>query len=202
MTFKNNKYKHMKNILIINAHPDKESFCSNLAISYKEGADKAGGNCKLINLIDLKFSPVLKYGYRKQTELEPDLLKAQSDIVSANHLVFVFPVWWGTYPALLKGFIDRVFLPGFAFEYKENSLLWDKKLTGKTARIIFTMNTPKWYNRFVYKRPAYYSLKKSVLEFCGISPVKITSLSPIKTSDALKREKWLGEVKKLGEKQK
>lgn len=190
----------MKNILIINAHPDKQSFCNSIAISCKNGVEESGSDCKLINLIDLKFSPILEYGYKKHTELEPDLLRAQNEIASANHLVFVFPVWWGTYPALLKGFIDRVFVPGFAFKYKENSLLWDKKLTGKTARLIFTMNTPNWYYRFVYKRPAHYSLKKCVLEFCGVVPVKVTTFSPIKTSNALKRKKWLMAVKKLGKK--
>ncbi len=191
-----------KKILIINGHPDKESFCFELAKKYLKGAESTKAVCKLINLIDLKFNPILLAGYRERTELEPDLLKTQKDILETDHLVFVYPTWWGTYPAILKGFFDRVFLPGFAFKYRENSLLWDKLLKGKTARLIVTMDTPKWYYSLVYKSPGHHSIKKGVLEFCGIKPVKITSFGPIKTSDETKRKKWLNEIETLGQKQK
>lgn len=190
----------MKKILIINGHPDRESFCFDLAIEYKIGADASGADCKIINLIDLEFSPILEFGYRKRTELEPDLINAQKEILESNHLVFVYPTWWGTQPALLKGFIDRVFLPKFAFKYRENSLLWDKLLKGKSARLIVTMDTPKWYYNLIYRKPGHHAMKKGVLGFCGIKPVKITTLSPIKSSDALKREKWLKQVRTIGQK--
>lgn len=190
----------MKKILIINGHPDKESFCFDLAKEYKNGADSSGADCKLINLIDLEFSPILKFGYRKRTELEPDLINIQKEILESNHLVFVYPTWWGTQPALLKGFIDRVFLPKFAFRYRENSLLWDKLLIGKSARLIVTMDTPRWYYNLIYKKPGHNSMKKGILGFCGVKPVKITTMSPIKSSDKLKREKWLKQVRKIGKK--
>ncbi|WP_310558415.1 NAD(P)H-dependent oxidoreductase [Flavobacterium sp.] len=192
----------MKNILIINAHPDKESFCFALAESYKNGADLVGTDCKLVHLIDLKFNPILTYGYRKISELEPDLVQMQKDILWADHLVFVYPNWWATFPALLKGFIDRVFVPGFAFKYRENSSFWDKLLKGKTARLIVTMDTPSWYYWFKNRSPGHNAMKIGVLEFCGIKPVKIKVFSGIKASDEAKRKKWLEEVKKLGEKQK
>ncbi len=189
----------MKKILIINGHPDKESLCYQFAMSYKKGAENAASECILINLIDLHFDPILHFGYRQRTELEPDLLKVQNDILNADHLVFIYPTWWGTYPALLKGFIDRVFLPKFAFKYRDNSLLWDKLLKGKSARLIVTMDTPKWYYSLVYKSPGHNSIKKGVLEFCGISPVKITTFGPVKSSDDNKRKKWINQVEKLGE---
>jgi len=148
----------------------------------------------------LKFNPILQYGYRTRTELEPDLIQTQKDIKAADHLVFIFPVWWSTYPALLKGFIDRVFLPGFVFKYRDNSILWDKLLKGKSADIISTMDTPGWYYRLVYKSPAHNSLKKGILEFCGINPVHVTRISPVKTSDEVSRGKWLKKVEVLGEK--
>lgn len=131
--------------------------------------------------------------------MEPDLIKVQNEIFEANHLVFVYPTWWGTQPALLKGFIDRVFLPKFAFKYRENSLLWDKLLKGKTARLIVTMDTPKWYYSLIYRNPGHNALKKGVLEFCGVKPVKIKTLSPIKSSDESKRTKWLNQVEKIGQ---
>lgn len=121
-----------------------------------------------IGSLDLDFNPILQNGYRLVTELEPDLVKIQQDILHADHLVFVYPNWWGTYPVLLKGFIDRVFLPGFAFKYRENSPFWDKLLKGKSARLIGTMDTPKWYYFFVNKSLGHNSMKKAILEFSSV----------------------------------
>ena len=189
----------MKKILIINGHPDKESLCFDLALSYKKGADLAGADCTLVNLIDLEFNPILTYGYRKISELEPDLVKMQQEILATDHLVFVYPNWWSTVPALLKGFIDRVFVPGFAFKYRKNSPFWDKLLKGKTARLIVTMDTPKWYYWLINKNAGHNAMKIGVLEFCGIKPVKITAFAPIKSSDETKRKKWLNDVEALGQ---
>ncbi len=193
----------MKNrILIINGHPDKQSFCLALAERYKKGAESTGAECKFVNLIDLHFNPILAYGYRVVSELEPDLLKIQQDILWAEHLVLIYPNWWGTYPALLKGFIDRVFLPNFAFKYHHNSLLWDKLLKGKSARLVVTMDTPKWYYSLIYGSPVSNSMQKGILQFCGINPVRITTFSPVKLSDEKKRLEWLNKIETLGQKHK
>jgi putative NADPH-quinone reductase len=191
----------VKKILIINGHPDKDSLCFALAESYKKGADTNGDQCQLVHLIDLKFNPILTYGYRLISELEPDLLKIQQDILQADHLVFVYPNWWATLPALLKGFIDRVFLPNFAFKYHEKGPFWDKLLKGKTARLLVSMDTPKWYYWLVNRNAGHNAMKISVLEFSGIKPVKISVFAPVKSSDDLKRKKWLFEVETLGRNQ-
>ena len=191
----------MKKILIINGHPDKESLCFALAESYKKGADTNGDQCQLVHLVDLKFNPILTYGYRVVSELEPDLLKIQQDILQADHLVFVYPNWWATFPALLKGFIDRVLLPNFAFKYHEKGPFWDKLLKGKTARLIVTMDTPKWYYWLINRNAGHNAMKIGVLEFCGIKPVKISAFAPVKSSGDLKRKKWLAEVETLGRNQ-
>lgn len=192
----------MQNIVIINGHPDAQSLCTSLANKYAEGATSSGAACKVFHLHEMDFNPILNFGYRKRTDLEPCLQEAQQSILEAQHIVFVFPVWWGTFPALLKGFIDRVFLPGFMFQYRENSLLWDKHLQGKTARLITTMDAPMWYFRFIQGRPGHQAMKKSVLQFCGVKQVRITNFSPIKTSTAVQREKWLGQTYQLGINQK
>lgn len=192
----------MKRILILNGHPDKKSFCFSLAESYKKGADTNGDQCQLVHLIDLNFNPILTYGYRLVSELEPDLLKMQKDILHADHLVFLYPTWWGTYPALLKGFIDRVFLPDFAFKYRKDSPFWNKLLKGKTARIITTMDAPKWYYWLKYRSPGHNSMKRAILEFCGIRPVKITTFTHLKFSSDSERSKWIEEIEILGRNQK
>jgi NAD(P)H dehydrogenase (quinone) len=190
----------MKKILIINGHPNKNSFCFGLAEAYKKGALASGAEVKEIIIRDLQFNPNLQFGYQKRTELEPDLLSAWEKIKWANHLVWVHPVWWGGLPAITKGFIDRLFLPGFAFRYRENSVWWDKLLKGKTAHIITTLDTPGWYYRFVYGRPSINQLRITVLQFCGIKPVKVTLVQPIRNSNTRFRQCWLEKVEKIGEK--
>src|SRR5690625_6907499 len=78
---------------------------------------------------------------------EPDIDYARQCIEEADHLVFVYPTWWATMPAILKGFLDRVLLPGFAFEEKERNTDWTQLLRGKTAQLITTMDTPLWVYR-------------------------------------------------------
>ena len=190
----------MKKILIINGHPDKNSFCFAIAEMYKKGADTHGVECKLVHLIDLKFDPILRFGYRLVSELEPDLLQKHEDILNADHLEFVYPKWCATLPALLKGFLDRVFLPNFAFKYHEKDPFWDKLLKGKTARLFVTMDTPKWYYWLMNRNAGHNAMKIGVLEFCGIKPVKISVFAPMKSSTALIRKNWLDKVETLGKK--
>jgi putative NADPH-quinone reductase len=186
------------NIVVINGHPDSNSFCHALAENYKLGADKAGNVCHITHLSNLKFNPNLKYGYNIQMELEPDLAELQKLITKANHLVFIYPTWWGTYPALFKGFIDRIFLPGYAFKYQNTSPLPIKLMKGKTARIITTMDTPVWYYYIVYKSPGINSLKKSVLQFCGFKQVRKTILTPVRNSEEIIRKRWLKKIEIMG----
>jgi len=191
-----------KKILIINGHPNKDSFNFGIAEAYKAGAESSKAEIKEIIISELNFNPNLKYGYQKRTELEPDLVDSWEKIKWADHLVWVHPVWWGGLPALMKGFIDRLFLPNFAFAYRENSIFWDKLLKGKTAHIITTLDQPSWYYKFINGQPSTKQLKKNTLEFCGIKPVKVTYIGIIKNSEPKQREKWLEKIKKLGMNQK
>jgi NAD(P)H dehydrogenase (quinone) len=191
-----------KKILVINGHPNKASFNFGLMTAYIKGAENAGAEVKSIVIADLVFNPNLQFGYQQRTELEPDLLDAWEKIKWADHLVWVHPVWWGGLPAIAKGFIDRLFLPGFAFQPRENSVWWDKLLTGKTAHIITTLDQPSWFYWLMYGRPSVNQLKKTTLEFCGIKPVKVTYVGIVKSADEIQRKKWLDKVELLGKKQK
>jgi NAD(P)H dehydrogenase (quinone) len=188
----------MKKILIINGHPNKESLCFSLAEAYKKGALGAGAEVKEIIIRDLNFNPNLQFGYQKRTDLEPDLLEAWEKIKWADHMVWVHPVWWGGLPAMTKGFLDRLFLPGMVFQYRENSVWWDKLLAGKTAHIITTLDQPSWFYRFSFGRPSVNQLKKSTLEFCGVKPVKVSYVGPVKNSKEENRKQWLDKIEKSG----
>lgn len=190
----------MKKILIIDGHPNSESLCASLAKAYKEGSTSGNTEVKDLIIRDLNFNPNLQFGYQKRTELEPDLLKAWELIQWADHLVWVHPIWWGGLPAMLKGFIDRLFLPGMAFKYRENSVWWDKLLKGKTGHIIYTIDQPYWYYWLINGKPGINQLKKMTLEFCGVSPVKVTTLSPIRNSTEKMRLSYIERVKKEAKK--
>ncbi|QQT25701.1 NAD(P)H-dependent oxidoreductase [Sphingobacterium spiritivorum] len=185
-------------ILIINAHPNSSSFNAAIAETYKQGALEAGAQIQEIIISELQFNPNLQYGYRQRIELEPDLQEAWQKILWAEHIVWIHPVWWGGLPAISKGFIDRLFLPGRAFQYRPNSVFWDKLLKGRSAHIITTLDQPGWYYRLFFGRPSVNQLKRSVLQFCGISPVKVTYVGIVRTSSPALRQKWLQKVKRLG----
>jgi putative NADPH-quinone reductase len=188
----------IKKILVILGHPDSESFCGALMQAYIDGASKTGVEIRALKLGELSFDPVLWHGYQKIQALEPDLVKARELIECADHLVFVYPNWWGSMPALMKGFFDRVFLPGFAFTYDDGVALPRKLLKGRTAHLMVAMDTPGWYYRWVFRKPGHTQMKRTILEFCGIKVAKITEFAPIKESSQKKRAKWLALAVKLG----
>ncbi|MBI3778983.1 MAG: NAD(P)H-dependent oxidoreductase [Gammaproteobacteria bacterium] len=187
-----------KKILVILGQPQRNSYGGALAQAYIEGARAAGAEVREIYLGDLRFDACPASGAPNPAGLEPDLARAQESIKWAEHLVFVYPIWWGTIPALLKGFVERVFLPGFAVNFRDNSPLWDKLLKGRSARLIVTLNTPSWIYRWYFGRPGHNTMKKTILQFCGVSPVRITEVGPIKNSTDAKRKQWLDQVRALG----
>lgn len=188
----------MKKILVINGHPNKESLNFGLAEAYMKGAKDSGAAVEQLVIADLDFNPNLQFGYQKVSPLEPDLVNAWLKIKWADHLIWVHPVWWGGLPAITKGFIDRVFLPGYAFKYRKGSMFWDKLLKGKTARIITTLDQPGWYYWLAYGRPSVNQLRKSTLQFSGVSPVKVSYFGIIKNADARKRAGWIKKAEELG----
>ena len=187
-----------KKILIINGHPDKDSYNFALSDAYSRGVNSKKSKTKKLNIRELNFNPNLKFGYRNMTDLEPDLLHSQKSIRWADHLTWVYPVWWGSVPAIMKGFIDRVFLPGFAFNKRENSHWWDGYLNNKTARLICTMDQYPWFYRLRYGSPSHKAMKQMTLQYVGFKKVKITSIGPLRLSKESFRNKWLQKVEKIG----
>lgn len=188
----------VKKVLIIQGHPNEDSLSSRIAARYKEGVESSGAEVKEIIVKKLNFNPILFLGYKRKEKLEDDIISSQQLIAWADHLVFIYPNWWGTYPALFKGFIDKVLWPGFAFQYRENSQGVDKLLKGKSARVIVTMDTPLWYYNLIQGRPGHRAIKGATLEFCGIHPVRFLSLTPVRNATGKKIDKWLKRVYRLG----
>jgi putative NADPH-quinone reductase len=185
-------------VLIIDGHPDGESDCAALNEAYKEGAEASGATVRTVALRALTFNPNLQHGYRKRTELEPDLLAAQEALRWSNHQVWIHPVWWGGLPALMKGFLDRAFLPGFFFKKVPGTAYrWEKLLTGRSARIIYTLDTP-WFYWLLNGMPSYMALRWATLWYCGVSPIRGTGLGIVRLSTPERRAQWLERVRALG----
>lgn len=130
--------------------------------------------------------------------LEPAVRGFVDDVAWAEHLVFLFPQWWGTYPAVLKAFLDRVMLSGTAFAYGRGHVS-TRLLGGRTARIVMTMDSPLAWNRLVYRNAAETSLARATLAFCGIRTIGISRFTPVRFSTAERRAAWLAGAQRLGE---
>jgi putative NADPH-quinone reductase len=184
-----------KNILLIYGHPAKESFNRALLESYVKGAKTTEAKIQIINVRALKFS-MLEKDPKKQL-LEHDLKKAQEAIAWADHLVFFYPTWWGSMPALLKGFIERVFTSGFAYRFK-NGGLPEKLLLNKSARVITTMDAPVFVYKLFFRAPGDRMIKQGILQFCGVKPVRITHIGSASRCSDEKRIQYLQKVETLG----
>ncbi len=174
------------------------SFNNALFQAYHKGASEAGHSVGTILCHSMQFDPILRTSHAVKQPLEPDLVKAQSLIQNATHLVWIYPTWWGGMPALLKGFIDRTFQQGFAYQMKGNGPLWDKLLKGKTAHIITTMTAPGWYYQWVNQDCGITMLRKTILDFSGIGPQKITRIGGMNRLNQAQREGWLSKVEEFG----
>ncbi len=179
--------------LLILAHPRRDSLCGALFNAYADGARQAGAHCRKLILSEMDFDPNVHTASPEQQPLEPDLVRAQRDIAWAEHLVFVYPTWWGTFPALLKGFLDRVLTPGFAFRHVTADK-WDKLLAGRTADLITTMDTPSLIYRLIYRAPGRQALARATLGYCGVLTAQVQTFGPVVASTPAHRSRWLDQA--------
>ncbi|WP_348945572.1 NAD(P)H-dependent oxidoreductase [Chitinibacter sp. FCG-7] len=186
-----------KKVLVILGHGLNDSLCGALSAQYAESAAAAGHQVQVLKLGELEFDPILRQGFRQIQPLEADLQQAQAQIAWAEHIALIYPIWWGAAPALLKGFIDRVFLPGFAFKYDENSSFQVKLLAGRSAHLMATMDTPPWYYRWVYRLSVLKQMRKTTLEFCGIKVSKTAVFGPVISADDTQKATWLAQASAL-----
>ena len=189
-----------KNILLILGHPSENSFCKALLDAYQNGAENAGANIKTIYVARLNFDVTLHDGYKngEALQLEDDLGNAQQLMLWADHVVIAYPNWWGFMPAVMKGFIDRILLPGFAFKHQSGKIFPEKLLKGKSIRLMVTMDTPKWWYYLIYHASQYQILKNIVFGYVGFDPIRFSTFGFMRKSTDTQRTKWLAKVERLG----
>ena len=190
-----------RRILIVVGHPDPspDRLCRGLANAYGEGAEKAGHAVRRVDLAALDF-PMLRTMQEFEHGTVPDELKdAAEAIVWAEHIVFVFPLWLGTMPALLKAFLEQVMRPGTAFAYPDKGGGFTKTLLrGRSARVVVTMGMPAWLYRWYFFAHSLKSLERNILAFVGIGPIKETLIGGIAALNQNARADWLEKMRALG----
>ena len=175
--------------------------CGEIADKYEKAARGAGHFVDRLNIGEMQFDPILHKGYRERQELEPSLVRFQELILSCDHFVVVYPVWWVGMPAILKGLFDRAWLPGSAFRYiktraGERTIFWNRLLRGKTARIIMTSGTAPWLVRFLPGN-VNAQLRWGILWFAGFK-VRSMWLGPAENVPQARKARWLARVAALG----
>ncbi len=190
----------MKRIVIIQGHPDPEGkhFGHALALAYREGAEAAGHEVRLVEVAKLDF-PLLRSQEDFDHGSPPDSIRpAQEAIAWAEHLVIFYPLWLGTLPALLKGFLEQVLRPEFAFTKTSPDRPAKKRLTGRSARVVVTMGMPAFAYRWFYRAHSLKNLERNVRKFCGIAPVRSSLIGMVEGGDGRRRAKWLVKMRALG----
>ena len=191
-----------KKIFVFVGHPDTDSTAGSCAEVYIEGAKEGGHEVRRMNIGEMNFDPILHKGYKEIQALEPDLVEAQENFKWADHIVILYPNWWCSMPAILKGMFDRMWLPGFAFNFEKdkegnrtNKLI--KLFKGKSSRVIVTTGTHPLKIRFHFG-DFTNEIARGILGFSGISPVRLTVLGPCEKASEQQKSKWSSMVRRLG----
>jgi putative NADPH-quinone reductase len=186
-------------VALIQGHPDKsgERFCAALASAYGAGAAAGGHQLRTIRVGALDFPWLRTKQEFERAALPAALEEPQATLAWADHLVIVYPLWLGDLPAVLKAFLEQALRPGFAFPLGAGEAS-RRALRGKSARVIVTMGMPAFVYRWYFGAHSLRSLRRSVLGFIGVRPVRVTLIGSIETLSAERRARWLAKVEALG----
>ena len=188
-------------ILIIQGHPDaaQKHLCHGLAEAYAAGAEAAGHEVRWARLAEMEFPLLRSQKDWEDMPLPAGLQQAQEDIRWAGHLALFFPLWLGDMPALLKGFLEQVARPGFAFEREGSSAAFTRKgLSGRSARVVVTMGMPALVYRWYFRAHSVKSLERNILGFVGIKPVHETLIGGVGNLNEESARAWLAKLRRLG----
>ncbi len=171
----------MKKILIIQGHPDgkQQHFGHVIGQKYTSAAEDAGHSVRHVFVANLDFPLMSSEDEFKQGEPSTDISIAQKDIRWADHVVIIYPLWLGTMPAMLKGFFEQVFRPGFATTEAKSGIGFKRLLKGKSARIVVTMGMPATFYKWFFRQHSVKNLKRNILSFCGFKPIKTTLIGQV-----------------------
>jgi putative NADPH-quinone reductase len=189
-----------KRVLIIVGHPDASEphYCHALARAYEEGAAKAGHEVRVIDVGRLEF-PVLRQPREFENgDAPPAIRAAQQDILWAEHLLIVYPLWLGTLPALLKAFFEQTFRYGFALAGGAARGTSRRLLAGRSARVVVTMGMPAILYRWLFRAHGLRSLEKGILWMAGIRTRRARLIGLVEGRGAAWRRRQLDALREMG----
>lgn len=189
----------MARIALILGHPtaDHRHLCAALAVAYSAGAQTAGHEVKIIDVAQLDFAILRSRSEWEGDEITSDIRTSQHTIEWADHLVLIFPLWLGTMPALLKGFLEQVFRPGFGAG-RTKGRAPSKALFGRTARCIVTMGMPALIYRWYFGAHGVRGLERGILSFVGIRPRRRVLIGSVENLSERRRQRLFRRVRRFG----
>lgn len=182
-------------------HPYEKSYCSAILEAVTTGLQKGKHHVDLIHLDNDNFNPVMSKedlkAFMDHAPIDPQVIDYNNRLKNADHLIFIFPIWWDLMPAMTKGFIDRVLSPGIVYDHHPRGfglipLL--KNLKGVT--IITTMNKPKIMYWLLIGNLIRKAMLRSVFKTMGYKNLNWISHNMVKSVTQEKRVKWLYDLEK------
>ena len=189
------------NILIIDGHPDPcaKRLVHALADAYRQGAQQAGHEVKVVRLADLNF-PLLRSQSDYEEEQPVEAVRQVQHLMEwAGHVVIFYPLWLGSMPAMLKALLEQMMRPGFAFSTKQLGRWRVKFMSGKSARVVVTMGMPAFIYRWYFRAHSLRSLQRNILKFVGFRHVRSTIIGSAGSLTRAQCEDWLKNVRNLGQ---
>jgi len=188
------------NAHIIIDHPWRESFNYAILSAFSEGLDQAGHTIDLLDLNQEAFNPVFSAAelalYGEGDSLDPKVNEYQQRLLAADFLVMIFPIYWYVMPARLKGWLDKVLLPGFAFTEAQDP---EPLLTHfKGALVLTTSAVTNEVLENTYHKALEWVLCKGALAFCGITPAIWHNFGEVGVTTREAHEDWLEFVRQCG----
>jgi putative NADPH-quinone reductase len=191
----------MKNILILDGHPDPcdARLVHALAQAYRQGAEQAGHAIQVIRLADLTFPLLRSQADYEKGEPVDAVRNCQHLMEWATHVVIFYPLWLGSMPALLKGLLEQMLRPGFAFSTLKLGRWRVKFMSGKSARVVVTMGMPGLFYRWYFRAHSLRSVQRNILRFVGFRRVRSTIIGSAGSMTREQREAWLQNLRDLGQ---
>ncbi len=186
-------------MLVVYCHPNPHSFTHAVLEAVRVGLDDAGCDVRVLDLYAEGFDPVLVVDERRRRR---DLDKVEAtrahrdQIAWSDALIFVYPVWWGGFPAMLKGYVDRTFVSGLTYSFQgrpKTAVLPQGLMGGKEAHFFYTLDSPAivaWVD------PGWLSNYFTVFRYCGFSSVRRYYLARLKLTTPDERTRWLGTARR------
>ena len=188
----------MSKILVVLGHPDAQSFNAEIFKTFVENLNHEKHEVQTLNLGEMKFDPVLRFGYREFMPPDDEISRSQELVKWAEKIIFIYPIWWASMPSLMKGWLDRVMTPGFAYHHEKLGM---KGLLNSSAELWLTCDAPTIYYKLLVRTPVNL-MKKNILKSCGIKVARVEIFGNTRGSSPEQRNDWLGKVTKVAKEEK